>query len=203
MLHRSHRTWRRVGSLLAATALAATVLLSTASTALAWGGVSHEGWSYTAARNRGISIAWATKIGQAAYDIDWTIGYDPFTAWRYHGDESGNTKSTSANTVTFLVQGNDTRYTASHAWSTAANNAWKAGRKDEAAKWLGYAMHAEQDIMAHGNIKYGSHFSNLDNVSWRSPWEIKMGYTGTWRAKYAQSLGDSVLGHFAYLGSMK
>lgn len=48
-------------------------------------------------------------------------------------------------------------------------NSWKKGKKADALRYLGYGLHAIQDIEAHGNIGKGktipSHLSKTGNVN--------------------------------------
>lgn len=55
----------------------------------------------------------------------------------------------------YLTGGNDTRDEAAAKWFVSSELAWKNGNKEEAYKYLGFALHPLQDKEAHGQIGRG------------------------------------------------
>ena len=90
------------------------------------------------------------------------------------------------------------------AWSLSTSDQGQAATwRGKAAYALGQGMHCMMDIWAHGNIRLGRHFAQLDKPDWQSPWEKAHGHSRGWRHRRAVSRARSYLKAFVYLREMK
>lgn len=117
----------------------------------------------------------------------------------------------------YATGSNDSRDEVASLWFVSSELAWKKGQKDNAYKYLGYALHPLQDKEAHGQIGRGqkipSHISPIGNVNkadTETGWEwtdsnrnklksvagskkrynAAVSVTKTWLAKYKTILTD-------------
>ncbi len=87
--------------------------------------------------------------------------------------------------------------------AVTANWYWRTGNRKQACRWLGYGMHALQDIYSHGDM--ASHLPWLvgDNWQWQSPYERARGYKAKWRWSRAAEASKAFLGTFVFLRGLQ
>ncbi|MDI6844438.1 MAG: RHS repeat-associated core domain-containing protein [Anaerosomatales bacterium] len=103
----------------------------------------------------------------------------------------------------YMPDRSDSRLYYSSMLRRLAEEAVSRGLYRDAARMLGWGLHARQDAYAHGNLIQHAGWKKCDSTSWWSPWEKRKGLPRGWRARMATYASKAYLQGFKYLGRLK
>ena len=161
-----------------------------------WYRDNHYGLTYRAARAVGFSVAFSKAAANGSSYVD--VGWDPLYSknWYVHFNRASGVKLVEAKKVngydawqraSFGPMKKDTRVNFYNSNFGAAKIFWRNGMRTEAARSLGFGLHAMQDTYAHGNLKPLAHqfplqrgfFHNYWDNRNKKPWRYNSAYWKT------------------------